>query len=92
MKKDSVGIEEMLLREYGAVVGGRQLRKALGFETPAAFSKAVREGYLPLEFFAVPGRRGRFVTVIELAKWISRTANENSYTRENVEKKEGTKM
>ena len=60
----------LLLREYGAVVGGRELRRVLGFRNAAAFGRAVRSGKVPLNFLRLPGRRGRFALVSEIADWL----------------------
>lgn len=59
-----------LLREYGAVIGGRDLRSILGFKSTAAFSRAVRSGHVHLEFLKVPGRRGRFALASNIADWL----------------------
>ena len=63
-------LSQLLLREYGAVVGGRELRRVLGFTTAASFGRAVRAGRVPLRFLRLPGRRGRFALVSEIAQWL----------------------
>ena len=60
----------LLLREYGAIVGGRELRRVLGFRNAAAFGKAVRSGAMPFNFLRLPGRRGRFALVSDIADWL----------------------
>jgi hypothetical protein len=67
---------QLLLREYGAAVGGRDLRSVLGFKSAAAFNRAVRFGYLPLKFFSMPDRRGRFALVSDIADWLETSARE----------------
>jgi len=67
-------LRQLMIREYGAVVGGRDLRSALGFKSTAAFCRAVRYGYVPLRIFEMPGRRGRFALVSDIADWLENSA------------------
>jgi hypothetical protein len=67
-------LRQLLLREFGAVVGGRDLRNVLGFRSAAAFQRAVRSGHLRLRFFSVPGRKGRFALILDIADWLESTA------------------
>ena len=67
-------LRQLLIREYGAVVGGRDLRSALGFKSTAAFGRAFRSGYIKLRFFEMPGRRGRFALVSDIADWLEKSA------------------
>ncbi len=71
-------LRQLLLREYGAVVGGRDLRSVLGFKSTAAFGRAVRSGHLPLRFFGLPGRRGRFALVSDVADWLEIAAHQGA--------------
>lgn len=62
--------EDSLVRQYGAVIGGRDLRAALGFKSATAFCRAVRAGRLPIRLFDMPGRRGRFALATDVAEWL----------------------
>jgi hypothetical protein len=61
---------EMLLERYGAVVGGRDLRKILGYRSATAFSQCVRNRVVPIRFFNIEGRRGYFALVTDIAAWL----------------------
>ena len=72
---DAAGASEAELRAslvaiYGAVVGGKELARALGFRTQSAFRKALDRGALSVPLFQLPGRRGRFALSTELATWL----------------------
>jgi hypothetical protein len=88
-------LRELMIREYGAVVGGRDLRSALGFKSTAAFCRAVRSGYVPLRIFELPGRRGRFALVSDLADWLESSARKGTgakRARRRRTRREGAKM
>jgi hypothetical protein len=68
-------LRQLLIREYGAVVGGRDLRSALGFKSTAAFGRAVRSGHIQLRIFEMPGRRGRFALVSDIADWLENSGH-----------------
>lgn len=84
-----------MIREYGAVVGGRDLRSALGFKSTAAFGRAVRSGYIPLRIFEMPGRRGRFALVSDIADWLENSARKGARSKRagrRRSRREGAKM
>ena len=64
-------IREELRREGGSVLGGKALRRALGYQSSSALSKAISRHKLPLNFFTIPGRRGYFVLALDLADFIA---------------------
>lgn len=53
------------------LMGGRELYRALGFRTPAAFFAAERDQRLPVKVFKLPGRRGRFAFTVDVQQWIA---------------------
>lgn len=53
----------------GRLVGGEQLRSALGFRTGEAFRAAVRTGRVPVKLLKIEGRRGWFARVSEVTEW-----------------------
>lgn len=59
-----------LTRALGPVLGGSELSAALGFRTQEAFRKARERGTLPVNTFAIPGRRGRFAATADIAAWL----------------------
>lgn len=62
-----------LLRE-GMVLHGESLRKALGFKSVAALTKAIARKKVDLPFFEMPPRRGLFVLSVEVAYYLARQA------------------
>lgn len=63
-------LETQLIRVYGAVVGGARLTRALGYPTQAAFRQAVARGRVPVPLFSIPGRRGKFAQIQDIARWV----------------------
>jgi len=94
--------ENLLVRNYGAVIGGRDLREALGFKSATAFCRAVRAGRLPIRLFDFSGRRGRFALATDVAEWLEKSAELGCGVRADRQvkaraparrnKKEGAKM
>lgn len=62
--------EEILMKEYGPLMGGEDLRRALGYRTWSAFARAVRLGGLGVAVFEIAGRRGKFAFTRDVAKWL----------------------
>lgn len=67
--------EAKLTRIYGAIVGGARLTRALGYPTQAAFRQAVARGRVPVPVFTIPGRRGKFAQVQDIAAWVHQVAS-----------------
>ena len=55
---------------YGPVLGGENLRRFLGFRTPAAFHKARSQGLVGTPIFGLPGRQGIFALTSEVCAWV----------------------
>lgn len=63
-------LEVNLTRALGAVVGGGDLSRALGYRTQAAFRQALARDRLPVRVFEIEGRRGRFARTGDIARWL----------------------
>lgn len=63
--------ELSLIKLYGAVVGGKDLRHLLGYRTGDSFRQAVRRGKLPVPTFVPEGRRMRMARTRDIAKWLA---------------------
>ncbi len=59
-----------LVRETGPLLDSESLRRALRFETAAAFRRAFERGQLGVRTFSLPHRRGRFALARDVANWI----------------------
>lgn len=70
MTSDRFLLMQSLQKEYGPLIGGKDLWRALGYKTWAAFAKAARNGTLGIAVFSLPGRRGRFALTADLAEWL----------------------
>jgi hypothetical protein len=70
--KTSAEWESQLLLEYGMFVGGRDLRRLLGYKCAATFRNAAIQGRLPVATISLPGRRGRLARVRDVAQWLAK--------------------
>ncbi len=72
--KDRGAIQEeivgRLTQSHGEVVGGDSLRQILGFATKPGMARAIRQGRVALPTFHIPGRRGYFALVTDIAAWL----------------------
>ena len=59
-------------RQYGPLLGGTDLYRALGLPSAAAFRQAASRDALPVQVFSIPHRRGRFALTREVAVWLNR--------------------
>lgn len=59
-----------MLKEFGPLMGGEELRRALGYRTWAAFARAVRVNAVGIPVFEIPSRRGRFALTTDVAQWL----------------------
>lgn len=66
----SEDLKEKMLKEFGPLMGGEPLRRALGFKTWAAFARAVRSSAAGIPVFEIPSRRGRFALTTDVAEWL----------------------
>lgn len=58
-------------QQYGPLLGGAALYRALGLPSAAAFRQAASRDALPVPVFAIPHRRGRFALTREVALWLA---------------------
>lgn len=59
-----------LIEIYGPILGGVELRTALGFKSVSAFNRAIAAGRVSVPFFGMDGRRGRFALTSAVAEWL----------------------
>lgn len=74
-------LQQQLLDKYGPILGGDDLRRALGYRTTAAMKKAWRSGQLKLNIFQIEGRRGLFSLSSDVASWLAAVAAKASELR-----------
>ncbi len=64
-------LEASLMVQYGPVIGGSNLHKALGYVSSGAFRQAVYKKTLPLAVFSIENRRGKFALTKDVALWLA---------------------
>lgn len=75
---DATPLEQLLLREYGAIVDAGDVAHLLGYRSAYALAKARSRGRLPVQTFRIPGRRGWYATTAEIAGWIDSLSQPNA--------------
>ncbi|WP_223789934.1 hypothetical protein [Marinicella meishanensis] len=64
-------IEQKLIAEYGILISGEPLSKALGFKSIAAFRKAIERGTIELPIMTFKNRKGKYAVSSDVAEWIT---------------------
>lgn len=65
-------LERDLLTRYGSpLLGGEDLRSALGYPSAEAMRQAIARGTVPVPVFGVAHRRGKFALVRDVATWLA---------------------
>lgn len=67
---DMADLESRLTLTVGALIGGANLTKALGYPSQGAFRQAVLRNRVPVHVFEIEGRRGRFALACDVAAWL----------------------
>lgn len=61
---------QSLVAQFGPLIGGQDLRRALGFRSRGAFRTALDRGHMPVKVFSLEGRRGKFAFAVEVEAWL----------------------
>lgn len=69
----------VLFDKYGPLIGGNDLVKILGYRTPSAFNKSVRESRVGIQVFDITGRKGKFAYSAEVAIWLSQLGSNTTF-------------
>jgi hypothetical protein len=77
-----------MLRIYGPLLGGHELRRSLGYATYNAFWRSRQLGELGVPVFALPKRKGVFALTAEVARWIEEQSKLRSTTAHHIHKEE----
>ncbi|MCW5648259.1 MAG: hypothetical protein KIS62_00790 [Ramlibacter sp.] len=64
-------LEVELLREYGPMLGGADLARALGYPSSRAFQQALLRRSVEVAVFAIEKRRGKFALTRDVAQWLA---------------------
>ena len=84
MNEPSPSLNDSLLNQYGPLIGGAQLRQALGYPSTPAFSRAVRKGIVGVNVFKIPGRRGTFALTCDVAEWLKSFQESSASQKESL--------
>lgn len=81
-----------LMAQFGPVIGGRDLRKTMGYKSGEAFRQAIHRNQVAVPLFTIPHRRGRFALTSDIAVWLtavsSRQDNGLSYKAKENERRD----
>ncbi|NKZ37357.1 hypothetical protein HF690_00125 [Oleiagrimonas citrea] len=78
-------LERDLLTRYGSpLLGGDDLRSALGYPSIEALRQAIARGTVPVPVFSVAHRRGKFALVKDVAIWLAALRQTASDRNEEV--------
>lgn len=65
-------LEKDLLEQYGPVLTGANLQKALGYPSMDAMRQAMFRNQAPVPVFKLKNRRGRFALAKDIANWLAK--------------------
>ncbi len=65
-------LEEQLLTQYGPVLTGEDLSRALGYVSYDAFRQAISRKTVQVPLFRIRNRRGTFALSSDVASWLAR--------------------
>lgn len=70
---DSIFIEikEDIIKNYGVIIGGKNLYKVLGYPSSNAFRQAVNRETVPVKLIEIDNRRGKFSFANDIAYWLA---------------------
>lgn len=72
VEKLSKALETQLLNRYDMpLLGGENLRLALGYPSVDALRQAIQRGYIPIPIFSIRHRRGQYALVKDIANWLA---------------------
>jgi len=74
---------QYLMDQFGPLIGGKDLMKALGYRTQAAFYKAIREARIKVKVFEIEGRQGKFAMTNDVGQWLDSLSTSSQSERSN---------
>lgn len=69
-------LEADLFASYGPLLGEDNLRRVLGYPSGEALRQAIARKKLPIPFFSIKHRRGKFALVTDVAVWLANLRNQ----------------
>ena len=75
IKQLEAQVEETLMKMFATpVLNLQQLKQALNYSSTSAIRQAIMRGSFPIAYFQLSGRRGHFVLLSDVAKFIASQA------------------
>lgn len=75
-------LERTVIQKHGFLLTGEDLRRALGYGSLESLRQAIMRGTIPVRVFEVPGRRGKFATARDVARWLARLDSDDETVAE----------
>ena len=64
-------LEKDLIVQYGPLLSGEKLSRALGYPSMMAFRKALSRDLVPVPVFTLKNRKGKYALVKDVAIWLA---------------------
>ena len=74
--------ERQLAQRFGNVVCAKDLARLLGYSSDDAFRQAAHRKKLPFATFLLPGRRGRFARLRDVAEFLAKLDSQVDASRQ----------
>lgn len=64
-------MKDALLKQYGPLISGLDLRSILGYKAASTFNRAKRLNLVGVHIFKLPNRRGSFALTKDVVDWLN---------------------
>jgi hypothetical protein len=64
-------LEAQLVRDWGPILSGEALRRALGYRSIESLRQAISRGTIGVPVFAIEHRRGKYALTKDVARWLA---------------------
>lgn len=69
-------LADQMVKQYGPILGGTELRNVLGFKAASTFNRAKRLNLIGVHIFQLPNRRGSYALTADVADWLNRMSKQ----------------
>lgn len=64
-------LERKLIHEWSVLLSGEGLARCLGYRSLGTMRQAIKRRTLPVPFFTIKNRRGKYALAKDVARWIA---------------------
>lgn len=64
-------LERKLIHEWGMLLSGEGLARCLGYRSLGTMRQAIKRRTLPVPFFSIKNRRGKYALAKDVARWLA---------------------